>query len=147
MCLSCPASEPPVFEEGKKVWLSAKNVQLKSKAAKLDNQKLGPFPIKAHILDWAYELELLSKVTEDEHRPFTKQPPPETFDGEEEYEVEAILDCKCEKGKRWYFVRWKGCGLESNQWEPQENLENSSELVKKFHGKQLKKAGDSTKGL
>lgn len=86
-------------------------------------------------------------VTEVEHCPLVEHPTPETIDGEEEYEVEAILECKCEKEKWWYFVKWKDYGPESNQWEPRENLENASESVKKLHSKQLKKARDSAKGL
>lgn len=143
------------------MWLDSKNIQLTTKAAKLDNQRLRPFPIKARVSEWAYELELpemlkvhpvfyvglLSKVMEDIHRPFVKWPPPETIEGEEEYEVEAILECKHEKGKWWCFVKWNGYGLKSNQWEPRENLKNTSESVKKFHAKQLKRAHDSAKGL
>lgn len=106
MALSRPKSETPVFEIGEKVWLNARNIWLKTKAAKLDNRRLGPYPIKTCISDWVYELELLetlkvhpvfyiglfSKVTEAEHRPFTECPLPETIDGEEEYKVKAILE-------------------------------------------------------
>ena len=37
---------------------------------------------------------LLSKAIEDEHHPFLERPAPETVEGEEEYEVETIVDQK-----------------------------------------------------
>ena len=68
------------------------------------------------------------------------QPPPLVIDGEEEWEVEEILDSQKKPRTRLpilrnmeYLVRWKGYGPEHNSWEPAENLENSPELVETFH--------------
>ncbi|KEP45651.1 putative Transposon Tf2-1 polyprotein, partial [Rhizoctonia solani 123E] len=83
---------PKKFEIGEKIWILAKNIQLKSSSPKLTNRRIGPFPIKAKLSDWAYEVELpetlkihpvfyvglLTKAIEDEHRPFLDRPPPET---------------------------------------------------------------------
>lgn len=51
MSLSCPVTDTPSFEVGKRVWLNTKNIQLKTEAAKLDNWRLGAFPIRACISD------------------------------------------------------------------------------------------------
>ncbi|EUC53483.1 Transposon Tf2-1 polyprotein, putative, partial [Rhizoctonia solani AG-3 Rhs1AP] len=152
---------PKKFKVGDKVWILTKNIQLKSSSPKLTNQRIGPFPIKTKLSDWAYEVELpetlkihpvfyiglLSRAIEDEHCPFLDRPPPETIEGEEEYEVKAIVDHKREKGIWWYYVKWKGYGPESNTWEPRENLEHAQKILKNFHSKLLKKAHDSTKDL
>ena len=69
-----------------------------------------------------------------------KQPIPDpivTPEGEEEWEVENILNAKTKgKGRNksiLYLIKWKGFGPENNTWEPLENLENSQKLLKKFH--------------
>ncbi|EUC58200.1 Transposon Tf2-1 polyprotein, putative, partial [Rhizoctonia solani AG-3 Rhs1AP] len=145
---------PKKFNVGDKVCILAKNIRLKSSSPKLTNKRIGPFPIKTKLSDWAYEVELpetlrihpvfyvglLSRAIEDKHHPFLDQPPPETIEGEEEYEIKAIVDHKREKGTWWYYVKWKGYGPESNTWEPKENLEHAQKILKNFHSKLLKKA-------
>ncbi|KEP45127.1 putative Transposon Tf2-1 polyprotein, partial [Rhizoctonia solani 123E] len=65
----------------------------------------------------------------------------------EEYKVKAIVDHKQENGQWWYYIKWKGCGPESNNWEPRQNLEHTRKILNIFHAKLLKMACDSTKGL
>ena len=152
---------PKQFNVGEKVWVLAKNIQIKSSSPKLNNKRIGPFPIRKKLSDWAYEVELpetlkihpvfyiglLSKAVEDEHRPFLERPPPEVVEGEEEYEVEAIVDHKREKGTWWYLVKWKGYGPESNTWEPRHNITHAEKILKAYSSKILKKAHDSAKAL
>ena len=55
------------------------------------------------------------------------------MDGEEEYEVEKIIDMK-QMGRRrktYYLVKWKGYPTSDNSWEPQENI-HADELIKEF---------------
>ncbi|PRP73341.1 retrotransposable element protein, partial [Planoprotostelium fungivorum] len=59
-------------------------------------------------------------------------PPPVIIDGEQEYEVEAILDVRKRYGKTQYLVSWKGYGPEENLWLPEDNLSNSPDLVADF---------------
>jgi hypothetical protein len=90
---------------------------------------------------------LLSKVKEDESRPILREPGPLEVEGEEEYEVEEIVDSE-RRPDRWYYrVKWKGYGPESNTWEPKANLEHAEDILKKYHQKLLKKARDAAKSL
>ncbi|QRW24437.1 Retrotransposable element Tf2 protein [Rhizoctonia solani] len=151
----------PEYAIGKKVWLDGKNVELRTNSNKLDPKRLGPFEVLEKISSHAYRLKLpetlkihdvfyvglLSKVYESPSQPFPERPPPETIEGEEEYEVEQIIDSKRQKGKWFYLIKWKGYGPEDNSWEPEELLEHSQEEIQRFNRSQLKKACDSAKSL
>ena len=55
-----------------------------------------------------------------------------------EYEVEKILDFKLSKNKKKLFlVKWKGYNEEYNSWEPEENLTNAKQILKKFFSKKI----------
>ncbi|KAF8751199.1 hypothetical protein RHS01_08647 [Rhizoctonia solani] len=151
----------PEYSVGEKVWLDGKNVELRTNSNKLDPKRLGPFEVTEKISSHTYRLNLpetlkihdvfyvglLSKAHESASQPFPNQPPPETIEGEEEYEVEQILDSKRQQGKWVYLIKWKGYGPEDNSWEPKELLENSQEEIQRFNKLQLKKACDSAKSL
>ncbi|KAJ8520314.1 hypothetical protein ONZ45_g2892 [Pleurotus djamor] len=52
--------------------------------------------------------------------------------GEEEYEIEAILDAKkgmFEAGRIGYFVKWKGYPHSENSWVDEKDAENAKELT------------------
>jgi hypothetical protein len=152
---------PLSFAEGDKVWLDGRNVNLKTKSAKLDHRRLGPFKVTRKISELTYELELpetlkihnvfyvglLSKVFEEPEQPLISRPPPVTIEGKEEYIVEAILDNR-RRGNKWsYLIKWEGYGPEHNSWEPEENLENLKDLIKKYYQERLQKAHDSAKSF
>ncbi|KAF8751546.1 hypothetical protein RHS01_08515 [Rhizoctonia solani] len=151
----------PEFALGEKVWLDGKNVDLRTNSNKLDPKRLGPFKVIEKISSHAYRLELpetlkihdvfyvglLSKSHESPSQPFPEQPPPETIEGEEEYEVEQIIDSKQQQGKWFYLIKWKGYGPEDNSWEPEELLEHSQEEIKRFNQARLRKARDAAKSL
>ncbi|KAF8752081.1 hypothetical protein RHS01_08076 [Rhizoctonia solani] len=103
-----------------------------------------PATLKIHNV---FYVGLLSKSHKSPSQPFPDQPPPETIEGEEEYEVEQILDSKRQQGKWFYLIKWKGYGPEDNSWEPEELLEHSQEEINRFNKSQLKKACDSAKSL
>ena len=58
-----------------------------------------------------------------------KPPPPILVDGEEEYEVEAILRHKGKGARRLYQVLWKGYPVTEASWEPESHLRNASSLL------------------
>jgi len=61
------------------------------------------------------------------------QPPPELIDGEEEYEVEEIIDDRynCRKRKKQYLVKWVGYPPSENSWVDQADL-HAPELEKEY---------------
>jgi hypothetical protein len=96
------------MKEGNQVWLEAKNFKVKG-AKKLMPHCYSPFKITKKISVVAYQLDLpqsmkihdvfhvnlLSpyKETEAYGTPYMR-PPPDIKEGEEEYEVKAILDMR-----------------------------------------------------
>ena len=63
------------------------------------------------------------------------EPPPDVIEGEEEYEVEKILDSKRtgRNKKLHYLIRWKGYLEAHDTWEPEDNVKHAQESIKQFH--------------
>ena len=54
-------------------------------------------------------------------------------DGEEEYEVEGILNHRIRNRTTEYYVKWKGYDHEENSWEPEANLRpHAEELLNEY---------------
>ena len=71
--------------------------------------------------------------------PSPKRAEPVIVDGEEEWEVEEVLQSRYIGRGLYYLVKWKGYAEEKyNSWEPAKNLANSPELVALFHTKNPK---------
>ncbi|QRV93063.1 Retrotransposable element Tf2 protein [Ceratobasidium sp. AG-Ba] len=128
------------FKVGDKVWLLLTNLSTRRPSKKLDNRKGGPFTITEKISSHAYRLDLpktikvhnvfhvnlLSPVTEDKdfQRRQMKPPPIITEEGEEEYEVDHVVNWEWRNGKPYYQIRWKG-------YDP---IEDTMERADKFAG-------------
>lgn len=139
--------EAPKFQVGDRVWLEATNIQV-TRTRKLANRRLGPFRIVRVISEVNYELELprtmhvhpvfhvglLTPFTPDTIEGRVQPPPPPVIvDGDEEFEVESILDAKLERGKLKYLVHWKGYSTADNSWEEAANLEHSPDVIAAFY--------------
>jgi len=131
------------------VILSTKDLKyqmVERRTEKLTERFVGPYKIKEIISSNAVKLELPSTVrihlvvNVSRIRRYVgqvkgqkkKQPAPVIIEGEEEWEVERILNKRKVRGKERYLVCWKGFTVESNTWEGRENLKNVQEAIEEF---------------
>jgi len=137
------------YKVGDLVMLSTKDLKYQmvgKRTEKLTERFVGPYRIKKIILSNAIELELPSTVkihpvvnvsricryvgqVEGQKK---EQPLPVIIEGEEEWEVERILNKRQVRGKNKYLVCWKGFTAESDTWESRENLKNAKEAIEEF---------------
>ncbi len=139
--------QPRTYSIGDRVWLSGRNIRTIRPSKKLDNKYYGPFRIVDAHGEQAYELELkgtLKGIHPVFHisllEPYTgregeepTEPPPETVEGEPEWEVEKILDSKKSGKTVLYLVKWLGYSEAEKEWLPAENLEHSPDLIEEFY--------------
>ena len=73
-----------------------------------------------------------------EHGPNFTRPAPDIIQGEEEWEVEDIIDSRLygRSKQLQYYVKWKGYPESDNSWEPAGNLQKSKSKINQFHKKQ-----------
>jgi hypothetical protein len=122
------------FKLGDRVYLDASDIKTTWLSKKLSHQQLGPYVVERQVAKNAYRLRLpksmsrlhpvfnIVKLTPAPADPIPGRhpkppPPPELVDGEEEYEVEEILDSKMFRGWLRFLIKWKGYGREHNSWE------------------------------
>jgi len=137
------------YKVGDLVMLSTKDLKYQivgRRTEKLTEKFVGPYKIKEIISSNAVKLELPSTVkihlvvnvsrirryvgqVEGQKK---EQPALVIIEGEEEWEVERILNKRKVRGKDKYLVRWKGFTAESDTWEGRKNLENAKEAIKEF---------------
>jgi hypothetical protein len=143
----------PTFQPGEKVLLNAEDIVTTRPSKKLSNRYLGPYEVVKQVSTHAYRLKLPSnsKIHDVFHvnklEPYTNntienrtQPPPEPeiIEGEEEYEVQEILDSKINKRYKEplrYLVRWVGYGPDADLWISPSMLKNAQDKVRSFHQK------------
>lgn len=138
----------PAYRPGDKVWLSTRNLRTRRPSKKLDWKNIGPFEVVEAIGSHAYRLALpeTMKIHDVFHvwllnpastDPFPGQsesnPPPVEIDGEEEWDVEAVLSSRVKYRKIYYTVRWKGDWEDTE--EPAEMLTNAADKVAQYHAK------------
>jgi hypothetical protein len=142
-------AKAPEYRVGDQVWLSAQNYSTDRPTKKLDHKWLGPFKVLKIISRAALKLQLtakergihpvvsvsnIRKYHSDRipERPTYQMPGPTLINGEEEYEVEEILDSNHIRGGLHYYVRWKGYPSSENSWIPAHNV-HAPDLVMEFH--------------
>jgi hypothetical protein len=138
------------YKEGARVWLEGTNLNTFYPTAKLAPKRHGPFPIKRVLSDVSYELDipgqwkihpvfhanLLTPYKETElHGVNYTRPPPDLIEGQEEYEVEKVLELK-RKGqgrKLHYLIKWKGFPISDSSWEPADNVAHAPDAIRDFY--------------
>src|SRR5712671_5228762 len=139
----------PKYRTGDKVWLEATHLNLPYQTLKLTPKRQGPFNIVNVVSPVAYRLQLpaawnihnmfhaslLTPYRETaSHSPNFTRPPPDLMQGNEEFEVETIINhqffgrCKALQ----YLIKWKGYPTSDNTWEPIDNV-HAPEIVKQYH--------------
>jgi hypothetical protein len=152
------------FQVGDKVLLSTKNISLDTQARrpskKLQPRFIGPYEVIDIISPVTYKLQLpanlsihpvfhvsLLKAYQDNPQEFEEQirkPPAPvlTSDGQEEFEVEKILDKRIHRRGRGstveYLIKWKGYADYDATWEPVENLKNAEEAIADFEEEMMR---------
>jgi len=144
------------FKVSDLVLLSTKELKWHMKgrrSEKLTERFVGPYKVKSIILVNAVELQLpptvhihpvvnVSKLQlyklQVEGQRVTK-PALVMVEGEEEYEVEKILNRRRIRGKDKFLVCWKGYTAEADTWEDRGNLKNAGKLVEEFEREYGKK--------
>ena len=116
------------------------------RSEKLTERFVGSYKVKRIILANAVELQLpptvhihpvvnvskLQMYKSQVKGQKAMKPAPVIVEGEEEFEVEKILNKRKIRGKDKFLVRWKGYTAETDTWEDRENLKNAGKLVKEF---------------
>ena len=148
------------YRVGDLVLLSTKDLKWQMKrrrSEKLTECFVGPYKVKGIVSSNAIELELPKSIKiylvvnasrvqlyklqiEGQKRILPK---PVIIKGEEEFEMEKILNKRIVRGKKKFLVKWKGYTAEEDTWENKENLENAKELVEEFE----KEYGEEVKEL
>ena len=135
------------YQVGDMVWLSMKNIKTERPSKKLDHKMIGPYKVKElvrssywldlptsmRIHDVFYPNLLRPAATDPLPGQHNKPEPPVVVDGEEEWEVDDILDAKRGKGKKLLFqVKWKGYD-EDKQWYPASDFDHAKDVVDDFY--------------
>ncbi len=134
---------------GTQVWLEGTHLRLPYQATKLAPKRYGPFEVIREISPVAYQLRLpiawnihdvfhaslLSPYREtDAHGPNYSRPSPDLIEGEEEYEVERVINHRHAGRARTlqYLIKWKGYPEADNTWEPADQI-HAPQIIKAYH--------------
>lgn len=138
----------PEFSIGDMVWLSTDNIKTTRPMKKLDHQWIGPYPVTRSVGGKAFELGLpagtriynvfhpsrLRKVDPSILKRKQSRPEPTIIEGDKQYDVNAILDCRRSGKSVKYLVDWEGYDVNDRTWEPFAYVvQDVPQLIKEFH--------------
>ena len=137
----------PSYVVGQKVWLSSRDIPLRTTSPKLAPRFIGPFPITRIITRTAIQLNLppplrrihpvfhVSRlkpvITSTLQPPPKKPPPPRLIDGGLAHTVRKLLKVRTQGRGRQFLVQWEGYGPEENSWVAERNILDPK-LIKDF---------------
>ena len=141
--------EPEEYQVGDLVLLSTKDLKWQMegrRTEKLTERFVGPYKVKRVISSNAVELELprtvkihpvvnvsrIRRYKEQVQGQKKQLALPVIIEGEEEYEIEKVINKRKKYGKWEYLVRWKGYTAEEDTWEKEANLGNAKEAVGEY---------------
>jgi len=141
----------PVYKPGDRVHLDASDIKTTRLSPKLSHCRLGPFEIERQVGLLAYHLKLphrmrqlhpvfnIVKLSAASENPILGRKPqapplPIVVNGEEEWEVEEILDSRWHQRRFQFLVKWKGFSREHNSWEAASDVK-APDLVAEYYRK------------
>jgi len=141
----------PMYKPGDRVYLDISDIKTTRPSLKLSYYRLGPFEIERQVGPSAYCLKLphgmrqlhpvfnivkLSAPLEDPilGRKLQTPPPPIVVNGEEEWEVEEILNSHWHQRRFQFLVKWKGFSREHNSWKVASDVK-ALDLVAEYYWK------------
>ncbi|KXN85783.1 hypothetical protein AN958_10841 [Leucoagaricus sp. SymC.cos] len=117
-----------LFKSHQKVWLEATNLCLSYPSSKIAPKVISPWVYKLNLppnwkIHLVFHASLLTPCNKNDiHGPNLSLPPPEMIQGEEQYEVEGIVNHHYQAEGLQYLVKWKGYGHQENEWIHEEEL-------------------------
>jgi hypothetical protein len=140
----------PELKPGDLVWINGSNIQTTRPSRKLGHRNLGPYPVERHIGHGAYRVKLppslrclhpvflivkLLPAADDPipGRRAKPPPPPVLVEGNEEFEVEKILNSRICWCRLEYLVKWKGYDSGHNSWAAHYNVHVPDVITDFYH--------------
>lgn len=149
----------PNYQVGDSVYLDRRNIKTQRPSLKLDDKYLGPFKVLRKHGTSSFELDLpegmrihpvfhSSLLRLDPEDPLPAQvidePPEVIVEGEQEWEVERILDSAIRWRKLYYRAKWAGYDTQDPRWYPADYFDNAQEVVDEFHASHPNKPSRDT---
>ncbi|XP_026048930.1 uncharacterized protein LOC113036701 [Astatotilapia calliptera] len=140
----------PAYARGQKVWLSARDIPLRTDSRKLAPRFIGPFEVERVVGRSAVRLKLPSSlrvhptfhvsqvkpvVVSPLCPPPAAPPPARLIGGHPAFTVRRILDVRRRGRGRQFLVDWEGCGPEERSWVPRSRILDPALLSAFYRGR------------